>query len=96
MKTIEANITWNSAENGCLEAPFSGIQPSFLVAGELITSRIESADGYEIMERGQSYRVIIKLPYGEQYVAHLHPGMEVRLHVGERRIATGKVERIVN
>lgn len=94
MKTLEARITWNLEQNGCLEEPFSGIQPSFLVAGDLIMSRVESRDGSTMMKRGETYEVVISLPYGEHYAAHLRPGMPVRLQVGGRIVATGTVERM--
>jgi hypothetical protein len=94
MRTLEARITWSTEANGCIEAPFSGIQPSLLVAGDLIMSRIESRDGSKEMERGQTYDVLINLPYGEHYAAHLVLGMEVRLQVGERVIATGSITHV--
>ena len=94
MKILEARITWNSEAVGCLEEPFSGIQPSFLVGGDLIMSRVESRDGLTTMKRGSTHDVLISLPYGQNYVSHLHSGMPVRLQVGERIIANGTVERI--
>jgi hypothetical protein len=94
VRTLEAKITWATEANGCIERPFSGIQPSMLVAGELIMARIESQHATKEMERGQAYDVLIKLPYGEQYEAHLIPEMEVKLQVGERVIATGTVTHL--
>jgi hypothetical protein len=95
MRTLEAAITWNTEENGCIEAPFSGIQPSMLVGGDLIMARVERWNGDKTMERGQTYEVTIKLPYGEHYAEHLVPGMDIRLQVGERVIATGAVTRVL-
>lgn len=94
MRTLEARIAWKSEEEGCIEQPFSGIQPSILVAGDLIIARVEIRGGAAKMERGKVCDVLIKLPYGEHYSAHLHPGMAVRLQVGERIIAEGIVERV--
>lgn len=94
MKTLEAKITWNKEDNGCIEAPFSGIQPSLAVGGDLITSRIERRDGQKTMERGQSYEVFIMLPYGEHYSEYLTVGMDVSLQVGSRIIAVGSVTHI--
>lgn len=95
MKTLQARITWNTEDQGCVEKPFSGIQPSFAVAGDLIVSRIERSDGMKEMERGNTYDVLIRLPYGEMYQQHLFPGMEVKLQVGARVIATGTVDRVL-
>jgi hypothetical protein len=95
MTKLEARITWNTEAAGCIESPFSGIQPSFWVAGDLIASRVESRDGTKTMERGRSYDVLISLPYGENYEPHLRPGMEVRLQVGGRVIAVGSVSRVM-
>ena len=94
MKILDARITWNTEADGGLEEPFSGIQPSFLVAGELIMSRVESRDGIATMKRGSTYEVVITLPYGEKYATHLHSGMPVRLQVGNRTIGTGTVDRV--
>ena len=94
MKILDAIIRWNTEEEGCLEVPFSGIQPSFLVGGDLIMSRVEHQDGKE-MARGETYPVRISLPYGEKYQEHLKEGMSAQLQVGKRIIATGTVTRIV-
>lgn len=94
INTIEAKITWNTEDHGCIESPFSGIQPSLAVAGELIMSRVECKDGTKKMKRGHCYDVIITLSYGQRYKAHLLPGMDVRLQVGERIIATGSVTNV--
>lgn len=93
MKVLEASIRWNTKEEGCLEEPFSGIQPSFLVGGNLIMSRVEHQDGKE-MARGETYSVRISLPYGENYQEYLNEGMSAQLQVGKRIIATGTVKRI--
>lgn len=62
-----------------------------LVAGDLVMSRIEGKDSVTRMERGKSYDVVITLPYGEFYDEHLAQGMDIRLQVGARVIATGTV-----
>ncbi|HEY1081333.1 MAG TPA: hypothetical protein VGE29_03675 [Prosthecobacter sp.] len=92
MTKLEARITWGNLNDGCLEAPFSGIKPSFFVAGELIAAIVECE--VAAMERGHTYDVLIKLPYGARYLLHLNPGAKTRLQVGERVIATGEILRV--
>lgn len=92
MITLEAIVTWKEESEGCWEISFSGIRPSFFVAGDLIAATVE-VPGVDRMERGKTYAVVIYLPY-EQYLEHLFPGMKTRLQVGARVIASGKVTQV--
>ena len=94
MRTLEAEITWRTEAEGCLEQPFSGIRPSFAVGGDLVMSRVDAMDGSADMQRGKCYNVLIDLPYGEHYKEHLQVGMEARLQVGARIIGSGVVTKI--
>lgn len=74
---------------------YSGIMPSFSVNGELIMCRIifkENKDKRFI--RGENYKVLIELPYGEHFKDHIYIGYKFNLNEGARVIGNGIVERI--
>ena len=73
MLQLIADVQWKTPSDGGLTTkPFSGIQPSFSVAGDLIISRVVCADGTSQMNYGEKYHVRVDLPYGEQYKDEIH------------------------
>lgn len=95
MIRLKAIVVWGSEASGCLEHPFSGIRPSFLIRGDLIASIIISENGMNWMPRNEECSVIVELPYGEHYLEFLITGLEFKLHVGAREIAFGRIVEVL-
>jgi hypothetical protein len=73
---------------------FSGMRPSFRVAGELIMCEILMGPKGTPMVRGESYEVQINLPYGEMFREHLHVGDRFELNVGGMVIGEGLITEV--
>jgi len=96
MLEIDATIIWKGIEEGGLtQQPFSGIQPSFAVGGDLIMCSVFRKDGEEEMFWEKGYAVTIKLPYGEVYQSQIKPGMKFNLNVGARIVGTGIIHSVL-
>lgn len=95
MLEIDAAIIWKGIEKGGLtQQPFSGIQPSFSVGGDLIMCSVFRKND-EVMFWEQEYEVTIKLPYGEIYQSQIKPGVKFNLNLGGRVIGSGTVRSVL-
>lgn len=95
MYTVIASIRLRTeAEGGMPKEGFSGMRPSFRVAGELIMCEVIKDPEGGTLERGKTYDVRIKLPYGEVFREHLYVGFRFELNVGGMVIGEGVIKEI--
>jgi len=95
MLKLEADIYLKSEEEGgmCKEG-FAGMMPSFNVENNLIMCRVILHTNETIIRRGQCHKVIIELPYEEDYQDFIFEGYSFTLNTGKKIIAHGKVMSI--
>lgn len=96
MLKLHAKVKWKlESEGGLAQQPFSGIQPSFSIKGDLIMSQVLCVHGSDFWEKNKEIEVQINLPYGEQYADSIKQGLVFNLNVGGQVIATGVVQKII-
>lgn len=92
MLKLEAEIYLKlEEEGGMTKEGFSGMMPSFNVENNLIMCKVMLSENETIMRRGQCHKVIIELPYGEDFKDFILEGYQFTLNTGEKIIAHGKV-----
>ncbi len=92
MLTLEAQIYLKLAEEGGMtKEVFSGMMPSLNVENNLIMCKVISHANETIMRRGQYHKVVIELPYGEDFKDFILEGYQFTLNTGGKIIAHGKV-----
>lgn len=97
MIILEAKIKFlTKKEGGLSRDTVSGIKPSFSVSNDLITSTVYSISDSTFFELGESYDVLIELPYGEHFLDEIIPNYQFTLNVASKVIATGKVISVID
>lgn len=92
MLEVLAEIKLNKENEGGMDRDgFSGMMPSFNVNGELIMCKLIYGDINTKILRGQTYNIIIQLPYGERYKDVINAGYLFNLNIGGRIIGKGKI-----
>lgn len=95
-KVLAQMRLYPESEGGMTRDGFSGMRPSFGVAGELIMCEIFETSGERVMERGASHEVRIHLPYGEMFKERLPVGYQFKLNVGGKVIGEGVIKGILD
>ena len=92
---IEATVTFLEAARHLMPSgPWTGMQPSFAFAGNLVACRVEAIDGSERMPFSVPVRVRIQTIVVLDPFRQIRRGSKFGLNLADQELAEGIVERV--
>jgi len=96
MLKIHAEVYFKTPEEGNKQGKLiSGIWPSFSVSNGLIMSQVFAHADDDYFHPGETYEVVIHLPYGEKFISEIQPGYRFNLNAASQVFADGEVFSIL-